>query len=677
MRQTFKSWPAPPCRAACPVQTDARLYVSLIAQERYEEALEVIMATNPLPSVIGRICAHPCETACRRGQVDEAIAICHLKRFVTDKLGYSDGAIKVKPVSPTKNKSIGIIGSGPSGLTAAADLARRGYQVTIYEKHSKPGGMLRYGILDYRLPPEVLQSDIDNILGLGVELKTDFEIGKRAEFQDLVNAHDAVLIAVGLSVSRSVPLPGVDLAGVYLAVPLLEAINEGREVELGNDVIVIGGGNVAVDVARSIRRLGDKTVKMVCLEAREEMPAHEWEIEDALTEGVEVHCSWGPDRIVGDDGRVGGLEFKECTCVFDDDRRFNPQYNHANRNVMSADTIILAVGQGSDLTFLKYAGIKLTDRGQLAFDRATMKTSHEGVFATGEVVAGPGAAISAIAGGHRAAEAIDANLSARPPIYQEPLSPVGELPTAISGQMWKTTRRRMPRLDDEARLKSFDEVELGYNEENAIKEAQRCLSCTAGAVVDGPKCAACLTCVRVCPYAVPQIIGDKAYMDPLTCQSCGICAAECPARAIEVKMSKEHLLELRTGLDAIKVERAPSGAPPTIGFVCQFGHAWGADKTYEVVKGLPDNVRLLPVLCPARLEPVDILRAFEEGAGRVFVTICGENFCHYKTGNNLSERRLDYVRSLLDGIGVGGDKLISYSIDNNTKLAAIVEEMSK
>jgi len=675
--KTLANWPAPPCQAACPVQTDARRYVALIAQERYEEALDVIMAANPLPSVIGRICAHPCEQACRRGSVEEPIAICHLKRFVTDKLGYSDGKIKVKQVPKTKNKSIAVIGSGPSGLTAAHDLARQGYGVTIYEKHPLPGGMLRYGILDYRLPPEVLQSDIDSILAVGIKLKCAVDIGREVDFQELINEYDAVLIAAGLAVSRSVPLAGVDLGGVHLAVPVLEAINEGRPVELGNDVIVIGGGNVAVDVARSIRRLGDKTVKMVCLEARDEMPAHDWEIEDAMTEGVEIHCSWGPDKIVGEGGRVAGLEFKECTCVFDEERRFNPRFDESKRNIMGADTIILAIGQGSELSFLKRAGVKLTDRGQIDFDRATMRTSHPEVFAAGEVVTGPGAAIGAIANGHRAAEAIAAYLEEREPAYQQDLTPVGELPTAISGVMWKTPRRWMPRLEDDKRLKSFSEVELGYSEEDALREAQRCLACTAGAVVDEPKCAACLTCVRVCPYGVPEMIGDKAYMDPLTCQSCGICASECPAQAITVKMTTEHLLPLQTGIDSIEAEdERTSKSPVTVGFVCQFGHVWGADRTFDAAGNLPDNVRFVRVLCPARLAPADILRAFEDGAERVFVTICGPNFCHYKTGNGLTERRLDYVRSILDGAGIGGDKLVSYPIDQNTSLAKIVEEMS-
>jgi len=399
------NWPAPPCTAACPVHTDARRYVALISQERYEEALDVIMATNPLPSVIGRICAHPCEQACRRGQVEEPIAICHLKRFVTDKLGYSDGKVKVKPVPKTKGKKVAVVGSGPSGLTAAHDLARAGYGVTIYEKHPEPGGMLRYGILDYRLPADILQSDIDNILGVGISLKCGVDIGKDVDFQELINDYDAVLIAVGLSVSRSIPLPGVDLKGVHLAVPVLEAINGGNPPGLGDDVIVIGGGNVAVDVARSIKRLGDKAVKMVCLEAREEMPAHEWEIEDAMAEGIEIHCSWGPDKLVGAHGHVAGLEFKECTCVFDDERRFNPRFNEAKRNALTADTVILAIGQGGELQFLRHSGVDLSDRGHIEFDRATMRTSHPTVFAAGEVVTGPGAAIQAIADGHRAAAA--------------------------------------------------------------------------------------------------------------------------------------------------------------------------------------------------------------------------------------------------------------------------------
>ncbi len=670
-------WPAPPCEAACPVQTDVRKYVSLIAQERYAEALDAIMATNPLPSVIGRICAHPCETACRRGQVDEPIAICHLKRFVTDKLGYSDGLIKVKPVSPTKDKSVAVVGSGPSGLTAAHDLARRGWKVTIYEKHNEPGGMLRYGILDYRLPPEVLKSDIDNILAVGIGLKTGVNIGKDLDFQELINEHDAVLIAVGLADSKSLPIPSHNLKGVHLAVPILEAINEGRGVEMGDDVIVIGGGNVAVDVARSIRRLGDKTVKMVCLEARDEMPAHDWEIEDALSEGVETHCSWGPDKIVGDRGQVTGLEFKECTCVFDEDRRFSPQFNEEKRNVMSADTIIIAVGQASELDFLKDSGIKLLSPGRLDFNQVTMRTSHPMVFATGEVVTGPAAAINAIAGGHRASAAINAFLSGTEPVYQTDLEAVDDLPAYISTSMYETPRRWMPKLTDDERLIDFKEVELGYTEEDAIRESQRCLSCTAGAIVDESKCAACLTCVRVCPYGVPEMVGDKAYMDPRACQSCGFCASECPASAITVKLTEEHLLDVQIGLDALELGSAYRESTSVVGFVCQFGHAWGGDRTYEAEKALPANVKFIRVLCPARLDPRDVLNAFENGVARVFVTVCGKNYCHYKTGDGLTQRRLDYVRSILDGVGIGGDRLVSYAIDQNTKLAEIVKEMSE
>ena len=676
-RTSDLGWLAPPCAAACPVQTDVRKYMSLIAQERYEEALDVIMATNPLPSVIGRICAHPCETACRRGQVDDPIAICHLKRFVTDKLGYSDGLIKVKRVPPTKGKSVAVVGSGPSGLTAAHDLARQGYNTTIYEKHNEPGGMLRYGILNYRLPPEILKSDIDNVLAVGIGLKTGVNIGEDLDFQELVNENDAVLIAVGLADSKSLPIPGNNLKGVHLAVPILEAINEGRPVEIGEDVIVIGGGNVAVDVARSIRRLGDKTVKMVCLEAREEMPAHDWEIEDALNEGVETHCSWGPDKIVGNHGKVTGLEFKECTCVFDEERRFSPQFNEGKRNVMSADTIIIAVGQAGELSFLKDSGIRILSPGRLDFDHATMRTSHPMVFATGEVVTGPGAAIKAIAGGHRASAAIDAFLSGTEPVYQTELEAVDDLPAYISTSMYETPRRRMPRLTDEERLVDFKEVELGYTEEDALRESQRCLSCTAGAIVDESKCAACLTCVRVCPYGVPEMVGDKAYMDPRACQSCGLCASECPANAIEVKLTQEHLLDVRIGLDALALGRAHRESTSVVGFVCQFGHVWGGDRTYEAEKTLPANVEFIRVLCPARLDPGDILNAFEHGAARVFVTVCGKNYCHYKTGNGLTERRLDYVRSILDNVGIGGDKLVSYAIDQNTKLSEIVKEMSQ
>jgi len=671
---TAVNWPTPPCQAACPVSTDARRYVNLIAQERYEEALEVIMENNPLPSVIGRICAHPCEQACRRGQIEEPIAICHLKRFVTEKTGYISDHPKLQPVAKKRKERIAIIGSGPSGLTAAYDLAKLGYRVTIYERQEKPGGMLRYGILNYRLPEAVLDSDIKNILALGIDLETSVNIGEDLSFKQLLNDYNAVLVAVGLSESRLLPLEGVNLRGVIGAVPFLYAVNSGKPLPIGKNVVVIGGGNVAIDVARTAKRLGSEQVKLVCLEARDEMPAHEWEIEDALEEGIEINCSWGPDRLIGEKGQVTGLEFKKCTCVFDEQGRFNPQFDVAEKTVIPCDTVILAIGQAGNINFLKSSGLSFNERGQVVYDKTTLQTSLPQVFVSGEIATGPGAAIQAIASGHQAAKSINAYLSGLPlEKWRLELEPVAALPQHTVSKIWKTSRRQMPKLEVEKRISNFLEVEKGYDEENAIKEAQRCLMCTAGAEVNKDKCVACLTCVRICPYDVPEIVGDKAYMDPIKCQSCGLCAAECPNQAIKVTATVEQLYELQLA-NSLAIVANRRVKPVVAAVVCQFGHIWGADKTYEVEKSLPKNVALVRVLCPGRLTPVDFLRAFEYGADRLLVTVCGEKYCHYSSGNNFTEQHLSIVSQTLAAAGIGADKLVTAKIYGQTKLA---EEIAK
>ncbi len=671
--ETFSDSPAPPCKAACPVNTDAQRYVSLIAQERYVEALEVIMENNPFPGSIGRICFHPCESNCRRRLVDQPISICSLKRFVTDKVG---DAYKPKFVVKTNDKTIGIIGAGPSGLTAAHDLARVGYQVTIVEAKPEAGGMLRHGILSYRLPKDILRRDIANILAVGIELQTGVKVGQDVIFSDLREKYDVLLIAVGLSSGFSLPLPGADLEGIDNAVSFLDSVNYGRTQAPGDEVIVIGGGNVAVDVARAVRRLGSKKVKMVCLESPGEMPAHDWELAAAAAEGVEMHCSLGPHRIIGANGRVSGLEFKEVACVFDEDGRFNPKFNEDERSVISGDAIIFSIGQRSELSFLKDSGVALDDRGRLVFDAKTMATSLPGVFATGEVAGGPGAAITAIAGGHLAAKAIISffDTGCIKHLSNEELSAVADIPEATRKLIMTSKRQKMPTLSPEARQENFNEVELGFDSDSAIREALRCLNCTAGAVVDNNKCVACLTCVRVCPYNVPEIKGSIAYMDPVLCQSCGICVTECPANAIKVRLTDESEYE-QLLIKAMSEAKKSAGAI-TIGITCQYGHIWGVDRVADAVNDA-SNVKLIRVLCPGRLSANDILKAFEVGADQVFITVCAKDYCHFKTGNERIDKKIGYLRDILDAVGIGADRLELINIAGDTSIKELVADAAK
>lgn len=668
LKKIFSDGLEPPCKVACPVNTDAQRYVALIAQERYEEALEVIVENNPFPGSIGRVCFHPCESNCRRRLVDQPISICSLKRFVTDKVG---NTYQPKFVEKNKVQTVGIIGAGPSGLTAAHDLARAGYQVTIIEAKPEAGGMLRHGILSYRLPKEILERDIENILAVGIELQTDVKVGQDITFSDLRQKYDVLLIAVGLSSGFSLSLPGSDLDGIDNAVSFLDSVNYGRSKRPGNEIIVIGGGNVAVDVARAARRLGSKKVKMVCLESRDEMPAHEWEIEAAVAEGIEMHCSLGPHKIIGANGRVSGLEFKEVACVFDKDGRFNPKFNEEERSVISGDAVIFSIGQRSELSFLKDSGVALDDRGRLVFDSQTMATSLPGVFATGEVALGPGAAISAIAGGHRAAKAIISFLDSGciKHLAEENLSAVADIPEETRKLIMPAKRQKMATLSPEDRLDNFNEVELGFDSDGAIREALRCLNCTAGATVEDKKCVACLTCLRVCPYDVPEIKGAVAYMDPVLCQSCGICAAECPANAIKVRLTDESDYD-RLLTNAIAETKSASGSV-TIGITCQYGHVWGVDRVADAIDDAP-NVKLIRVLCPGRIAANDILKIFAAGAEKVFITICAKDYCHFKTGNERIDKKVGYLRDILEAVGIGADKLELINIAGDTSIKEIV-----
>ncbi len=532
----------PPCNGTCPANVDARGQNALVAEGKYLEALELIRHRNVFPRTLGRICHHPCEERCRRAYYDEPISIRALHRVVGD-WAVNTNNNHVEKIVPTSDKKIAIIGCGPAGLAAAFDLVRKGYQVTVFEKHQEAGGMLRFGVPRYRLPDDVLATDVGYIQSLGVEIKTGVEIGKDITFSGLrAQGFEAILIAVGLRLSRSLPIPGVDLPGVLLAVPFLYAANTTEKADIGKRVIVIGGGNVAVDVARCAKRMGAEEVNMACLESRVEMPAFSWEIEEALDEGIKIHCSWGPNRIVEKKGKVAGLELKECTCVFDESGRFNPQFDECKLNVIEGDTVIISIGQMSDLSFLKDSGVEVDERGRLTFDRETLATSSQGVFACGEVVTGPGSAIGSISTGHEAAVSIDRYLNGRdlkeertPPFIPnyEKFTPLKNLEQIIEPER---KRKVMPMLPAEERVHHFEQIELGFSENMGLEEAYRCLRCHS------LTCVGCGFCARTCPdYAInvdrSEIGSEKREvhtyeLDLTKCVFCGMCALQCPTDAL-------------------------------------------------------------------------------------------------------------------------------------------------
>lgn len=542
----------PPCNGTCPANVDARGQNALVAEGKYLEALELIRQRNIFPRSLGRICHHPCEERCRRAYYDEPLSIRSLHRTIAD-WAVNTNNNSGKKIEPSSNKKVAIIGSGPAGLAAAYDLIRKGYSVTVFERHKESGGMLRFGVPRYRLPDDVLATDVEHIQSLGVELKTGVEIGKDLTFNDLkAQGYDAILIAVGLQLSRSIPIPGVDLPQVLLAVPFLYAANTSQKVKMGKRVIVIGGGNVAVDVARCAKRMGAEEVHMACLESRYEMPAFSWEIEEALEEEIHIHCSWGPNRIVEKKGKVAGLELKECTCVFDENGRFSPKFNECNLTTIEGDTVIISIGQMSDLNFLKDSGVEINERGQLVLDRETLATSSPGVFACGEVTTGPGSAIGSITTGHEAAISIDRYLSGKDlkEGRTSPFTPNFEKyqPLQNLEHMIEPERKRkiMPMLPAEERVNHFEQIELGFTEEAALEEAYRCLRCQS------LTCVGCGFCARTCPdYAInvvrSEIGADKREvhtyeLDLSKCIFCGMCALQCPTDALT--MGKEYELAL-------------------------------------------------------------------------------------------------------------------------------------
>jgi NADPH-dependent glutamate synthase beta subunit-like oxidoreductase len=529
-----------PCVGYCPANVDARGQNYLVADGKLADAYELVRERNILPGVLGRICHHPCEKACRRNYYDEPIAIRPLHRFTYESyVAVRDERVKQLPV--TQSKRVVVIGSGPSGLAAALDLMTLGYAVSMLEKADKPGGALYSGVPSYRLPREVLHSEIDDLVRMGLDLRCGVEVGRDVLLADLKRDHDAVLIAAGLQNSRILPIPGADAEGVMGALPFLRDANwKGDPGVEGKRVVVIGGGNVAVDVARCALRAGATECRLASLESEDEMPAHPWEIEEALDEGVIATCSLGPEEVMVEDGKVTGMLMRECLSVFDETGRFSPKMG-SGTTVLPGDVVVFAIGQASELTaMVADTDVELNDRGNLVMDGSLFTTSAAGVFACGEVVTGPGSAIGSIATGHEAATSVHRFLQgvdlsvdrvARPvPVYDKY--------EAATLEGVEATRRRvvMPMAEPSERVKDYRTIEMGFTRQESLSEAARCLRCQSEV------CVGCTFCARTCPdYAIRvERVDDPGArclthyeLDLTKCCFCGLCAEQCPTNALQ------------------------------------------------------------------------------------------------------------------------------------------------
>ena len=500
-----------PCKSTCPAHIAVQGYIRLAAQGKYQEALDLIKKENPFPAVCGRICPHACESECTRGEIDQPIAIDEIKKFIADQELRADVRFVPKKRHNYSDKKIAIVGAGPAGLSCAYYLALDGYSVTVFERQEKLGGMLMLGIPSFRLEKDVVSAEIDILREMGVSFKTGVEVGKDVTLDELrAQGYKGFYLAIGAQAGRKLGIEGEDAAGVIAGVDFLRNVNLGNDAKLSGNVVVIGGGNVAIDVARTAVRENADAVGMYCLESEKEMPALPDEIEEARSENIRMNNGWGPKRIVVENGRVTGVEFKKCLSVFDKDHRFSPKYDENNVITVPADYVLLSVGQSIEWGKLLDGSKVELGRGNAAkADGFTYQTAQPDVFVGGDVFTGPKFAIDAIAAGKQGAISLHRFVQPGQDLQfgrdRREYRALDKASLVISD--YDNTPRQAPGHNPES-SKSFRDNRATFTEEQMKKETERCLGCGAS-IVDEYMCVGCGQCTTKCKFDAIHL--EKIY----------------------------------------------------------------------------------------------------------------------------------------------------------------------
>jgi len=545
----------PPCRVACPADVNVQGYIALLQQGKFKESVELIRKSMPFPAICGRVCFSPCQDACSRKNVDQPVGIRYLKRLAAD-VEREQGRIKPEPIPKTHSEKVGIIGAGPAGLSAAYELAKLGYPVTVFERMPEPGGMMRYGIPGHRLKKYVVANEIAYIQDLGVEMKTGVEFGKDVQLDTLrQDDYKAIFIAIGTQLSRKLGIPGEDLEGVLYAVEFLRHVSLGEHVGVGEKVAVIGGGNSAIDAARTSLRLGAKDVMILYRRSRNEMPALPHEIEAAEEEGIDLHFLVSPKQIIGENGKAKAVECLEMELGEPDTSgRRRPMPIQGTEHTYEVNTVIGAIGQLPETQCIPPA--LLDERAhKISIDPLTLETRIPDIFAGGDIVTGPASVIEAVGAGKRAAVSIDRYLNGQ----DLKVGREEEIEETTWVEDWEKITRKperytAPYIDMGRQKVSFVEAAelLSKTKETAMFEARRCLECgpcsecleglglceADKAVVDETLCTGCDVCAVVCPTgAIRKNARGVAQVDEDLCKGCGTCSASCPERAITMRLA--------------------------------------------------------------------------------------------------------------------------------------------